>query len=269
MKTIRIITLFAIVFCTSFANAQTEETIYYPKFPNKDISGVKADIAEMLKTKNIWVHDLKNGTSDWHKKKNIVVLDDKMIFEIGKQKTTFYFSDILDYSILVNLGTAVESDKASVTKIHCYFNLGNFQFSYYYNEPIMQLADDLFFMQYQLNIKRYDSLITAFKPIAAKYCALKVKPTISEEQRKYVVQANSFNEQKEYRKAIELYIKAIEIDQTAYSAAYSNLALLSAQIQLYDAAIYYMKKYLLLEPEATDARSSQDKIYEWEAKMTK
>jgi len=30
-----------------------------------------------------------------------------------------------------------------------------------------------------------------------------------------------------------------------------------------------MKKYLLLEPEATDARSAQDKIYEWEAKTGK
>ena len=26
-----------------------------------------------------------------------------------------------------------------------------------------------------------------------------------------------------------------------------------------------MKKYLMLEPEATDARSAQDKIYEWKA----
>jgi len=26
-----------------------------------------------------------------------------------------------------------------------------------------------------------------------------------------------------------------------------------------------MKKYLMLEPEASDARSAQDKIYEWKA----
>jgi hypothetical protein len=29
-----------------------------------------------------------------------------------------------------------------------------------------------------------------------------------------------------------------------------------------------MKKYLLLMPEAPDATSAQDKIYEWEAIMT-
>ncbi len=64
-----------------------------------------------------------------------------------------------------------------------------------------------------------------------------------------------------------MYLKAIEVDQTAYPAAYSNLALLSAQIDNYEAAIYYLKKYLMLEPE--DARAAQDKIYEWEGKLGK
>jgi tetratricopeptide (TPR) repeat protein len=116
---------------------------------------------------------------------------------------------------------------------------------------------------------RYDSLIAVFKPIASEYCALKVKPSVSEEQRKYIVQANMLNEQKMYEKAIELYTKAIELDQTAYPAAYSNLAFLSAQLHKFDTAIYCMKKYLLLEPEASEARSAQDKIYEWEILMQK
>ena len=48
---------------------------------------------------------------------------------------------------------------------------------------------------------------------------------------------------------------------------YANLALLSAQLHQYNAAIYYMKKYLMLEPEAEDARSAQDKIYLWESML--
>jgi tetratricopeptide (TPR) repeat protein len=132
-----------------------------------------------------------------------------------------------------------------------------------------KLADYLYFFQYQQNCKRYDSLIAVFKPIASEYCALKVKPSVSEEQRKYIVQANMLNEQKMYEKAIELYTKAIELDQTAYPAAYSNLAFLSAQLHKFDTAIYCMKKYLLLEPEASEARSAQDKIYEWEILMQK
>jgi tetratricopeptide (TPR) repeat protein len=78
------------------------------------------------------------------------------------------------------------------------------------------------------------------------------------------VQANSFNKLKQYTKAIELYNKAIEIDQTAYPAAYLNIALLTAQRHRLELAIFYMKKFLLLEPDSTDARSAQDKIYEWE-----
>jgi len=125
------------------------------------------------------------------------------------------------------------------------------------------------FMKNHSRKNRYDAQLILFKSIAANYRALKVKPPVSEEQRKLIVQANAFNQQKMYGKAIELYNKAIELDQTAYPAGYSNLALLSAQINNFDGAINYMKKYLLLEPEGTDAGSAQDKIYEWEAQIAK
>jgi hypothetical protein len=42
------------------------------------------------------------------------------------------------------------------------------------------------------------------------------------------------------------------------------MALLSAQQDRFQEAIGYMKKYLLLEPNSSDARGAQDKIYEWE-----
>ena len=85
-----------------------------------------------------------------------------------------------------------------------------------------------------------------------------------EEQRKLIVQANSVNEKKMYDDAIGLYEKAVQINQTSYPPAYYNLALLYAQIKNYNKAIVNMSKYILLEPDAPDARSSQDKIYEWE-----
>jgi len=47
------------------------------------------------------------------------------------------------------------------------------------------------------------------------------------------------------------------------------MALLSAQLGRYRQAIAHMNQYLLLEPEARDARSAQDKIYEWEALLGK
>jgi tetratricopeptide (TPR) repeat protein len=91
--------------------------------------------------------------------------------------------------------------------------------------------------------------------------------TISEEQRKFIVQANSANNEKDYTKALELYEKALKISPYAYPEAYFNMALISAQTENYNYAIFNMKKYLILVPDAPDVRTAQDKIYEWEMKI--
>jgi len=111
--------------------------------------------------------------------------------------------------------------------------------------------------------------LASFQKIATDYKALSEKPTITEEQRKYIVQANSKNEKKEYNEALELYKKAIDVNPTAYPSAYNNMALIAAQIQDYWYAILNMKKYLMLVPEAEDARDAKDKIYEWEVEIEK
>ncbi len=103
-----------------------------------------------------------------------------------------------------------------------------------------------------------------FKPLALKYRELTIKPEMPEEQRKYVVQANTLTNMKDYKGAIAIYLKAVKIDPVSYPGAYTNLALLSAQLKRYDDAISYMEKYLMLVPDASDARGAQDKIYEWE-----
>jgi len=46
------------------------------------------------------------------------------------------------------------------------------------------------------------------------------------------------------------------------------MALIAAQTKDYQYAILNMKKYLMLVPEAEDARAAKDKIYEWEAELT-
>ena len=103
-----------------------------------------------------------------------------------------------------------------------------------------------------------------FDKIAQDYHSLAIKPTITEEERKYIVQANSTNEKKDYLNAIKLYNKLIELNPIVYPAAYYNLALISALTDNYLYAIVNMKKYLLLVPESEDTRAAQDKIYEWE-----
>jgi len=99
------------------------------------------------------------------------------------------------------------------------------------------------------------------------FAELPVKPTINEEARKLVVQANNATEEKNYQTAISLYWKSLEMEP-CNPLAYYNLALLNERIEKYDYAIAVMKKYLKLYPDAKDARQAQDKIYEWEAKVT-
>ncbi|MEW6672147.1 MAG: tetratricopeptide repeat protein [Thermodesulfobacteriota bacterium] len=131
-----------------------------------------------------------------------------------------------------------------------------------------RFADALFFIQQTLK-KQQDERRALFESQAAQYRALTIKPPVAEEQRKQIVLANVLTQRKDYAGAIDLYLKAVELDPVSYPGAYFNLALLSAQLERYNKAIAYMRQYLLLAPEAPDARSARDKIYEWEFLMQK
>ena len=128
-------------------------------------------------------------------------------------------------------------------------------------------ADNLFVIQ-QVEKKASDKRLALFEAKLSQYRA-GVKPAVTEEQRRFIVQANALSQRKDYAGAVDLYLKALDVDPVAYPGAYFNLALLSAQMEQYKPAIDYMKQYLLLVPEAKDARSGQDKIYEWELLLQK
>jgi tetratricopeptide (TPR) repeat protein len=253
MKIIRLMTLLvAVIFIsTNIARSQIEE-----------MSKVKARIGEILKNEKVEVYDKKTKVKDFPT--DILVLDDRIEFKIKNQNTILYFSDLTD-SIkftMVSLKGVYELNNFYLFKSL----VGNAKYKYGIFE---ELRKDLMLIYKQQKSKADESQRIAFEQKASEYRKLRVKPPITEEQRKFIVQANAFNQQKNYIKAIELYKKAIEVDQTTYPAGYSNLALLSAQVNNFDGAINYMKRYLLLEPEATDSRSAQDKIYEWESQITK
>lgn len=270
MKTIRFLSVLILVFFTTLLIAQTRSN-KSPVAGNlelqpgiEEMRAVKADIAVLLKKMSVF--ELKPDANEysWVQKKSTLVLEDRIEFRcVNRENINVYFSDIIDYQITINLNDINKLDKV------CF---GNLMIYIYGKGNGRKFFDDLILIQNQLKkqlIEKQNSQLILFEPIAAQYRALKVKPSVSEEQRKYIIQANGFNDQKMYDKAIELYNKAIEVDQTAYPAAYSNLALLSAQTKRFNAAIYYMKKYLMVVPEAADARGAQDKIYLWEAQTTK
>lgn len=185
--------------------------------------------------------------------KGIAVLDDG--FRASPRIFISYYADLYELPISV----AAAGDR---------YVVGDPQvISFEFQEPdrARRFADDLFFVQQWLR-RQEEPRLALFGAKAAEYRALVAKPPVTEEQRKYIVQANALNEEKDYAGALALYLKAIDLDPVSYPGAYFNLALLSAQVKRYNAAITYMKQYLLLVPEAPDARSAQDKIYEWELK---
>jgi tetratricopeptide (TPR) repeat protein len=133
-------------------------------------------------------------------------------------------------------------------------------------DTAVKLADLILFHKTKLReyVGSLDKQLVLFESVAAQYRALAVKPQISEEQRRLIVQANALTQQKNYTEAMEQYEKAIKLDLTAYPDAYYNLALLRAQENSPISAVFLMKRYLMLVPDAKDARSARDKIYEWE-----
>lgn len=262
MKTFNLIRLktlifFVIIFSFIACSFPINWGSYTPKLPNGDLEVVKAQMSKLfndnLRT-NVVVNNLDTKIS--FVAKEIFVLDDKIEFIRKDQKMVLNFQDLVDRSISV-YGFNITIDKYLMLTLSRNIN------------DVRTVADDLFFIKRQLFKKKLATNLATFEPIAAEYAALKVKPPVSEEQRKFIVQANSLREQKKYNEAISLYLEAIKLDATAYPAGYYNIALLDAQLGFYDNAIYEMKKYLLLMPDATDARSAQDKIYEWELMAAK
>ncbi|MBN1904676.1 MAG: tetratricopeptide repeat protein [Deltaproteobacteria bacterium] len=136
---------------------------------------------------------------------------------------------------------------------------------------LKKASDNLYFIKNTLEnlAEKQNKLLLSFEPIAAEYRSLTVKPEITEEQRRLIVQANASAQKKEFAMAIDLYIKALELDPTSYPEAYFNLALLYEKQCLYTFAITNMKQYLMLVPDSKDARSTRDKIYEWELMIPK
>jgi TolB protein len=102
-----------------------------------------------------------------------------------------------------------------------------------------------------------------FAEVAKTYREAAVKPVLSEEARKYMLQAEGAIEVKDFRGAVDRYAQALAVAPW-WPAAHFNRALVLARLGRPDEASVEMHRYLLLTPDATDARAAQDKIYEWE-----
>ncbi len=106
----------------------------------------------------------------------------------------------------------------------------------------------------------------AFRKEAEAYRAHETKPELPEEARKYKAQAEFAFEEKRFEDATRYYARALEIAPW-WPDGHFNRALILAELYGYEEAIREMRKYLLLAPDAPDARAAQDKIYQWESRL--
>jgi tetratricopeptide (TPR) repeat protein len=193
---------------------------------------------------------------------NEEVTDDYIRFTSGKNNdykdtVTIYFKDVINCRI--EYYTPFRNGET------CYTKIGNHKFCC----CLRELPDLFFYMVYNYGEKYNIEELERFKHISDNYQTLTEKPSLSEEQRKFIIQANALNDIRDYTGAIQYYDKAIAINPVSYPAGYYNLALIAGLAGNYNYAILNMKKYLLLLPNAEDAREAQDKIYGWEALTNK
>jgi tetratricopeptide (TPR) repeat protein len=103
----------------------------------------------------------------------------------------------------------------------------------------------------------------AFAEIADQYRSAAVKPPLPEQARAYMVQAQGALNNRNDDDAISLYQKALEVAPWIPGAHYNVAQIMASKGDYYD-AIPEMKKYLMLVPNAPDARAAQDQIYLWQ-----
>lgn len=205
------------------------------------------------KTEPAYFNDSANYVSK-RIKDPIIVTEDYVQFNSSSSDTIkINFSDILYDEIILS-----SPFKDGVT---CRFTVNKHNFRSCHNE----FADALHYLRYNYSINFYSEEIEKFKSIAENFLNLEESPKLSEEQRKYIIQANAMNEARKYKNAIKLYNKVMDLNPISYPSGYYNLALIASLDENYPFAVFCMKKYLMLLPNAEDAREAQDKIYEWEA----
>jgi tetratricopeptide (TPR) repeat protein len=127
------------------------------------------------------------------------------------------------------------------------------------------VADALYVLQQ--NAMKTDELETAFADTARAYREANTRPVVSEAVRRLKVQAEDAVREKNFEDAASLYEEATQLAPW-WSAGHFNYALISSETGDYDLAVREMKRYLLLVPNAPDARDAQNNIYKWERKAS-
>ena len=104
-----------------------------------------------------------------------------------------------------------------------------------------------------------------FDQVVASYAAANPKPELSEEARRFRVQAEAAARRKEFSMAADRYGQALKIAPW-WPQGHYDLAVVYGELGQFSRAIGEMQRYLRLAPDAPNAREAKDKIYEWEGR---
>ena len=108
-------------------------------------------------------------------------------------------------------------------------------------------------------------IFTKFQPKAAAWRALPAKPPISDDVNKHWLLAEDELKEKHFDAALREYEAALEIDPL-WPVGQFNSAMLSGELKNYDDAVWHMRCYLELTPNAPDAQAAHDQMLLWQAK---
>ena len=253
---------------SSQAADKAPAVVYSPKLePDKSFAELKQDMENGLRDINVYGQKIKDGSMVYRNVRSFRVGDDDISIEFSYAMETdsteliyrIYYSDLG--------GQPLNAEACKPDQIFITYS-GKLNDIYFVNPMGYAVCDTLYNLGLRYKEQQAEEQ-AKFLEQAARYRTLSEKPTLSEEQRRFIVQAEAFRKRKDYAEAIRVFREAVKLDPVSYPAAYLNMALLYAEQQRYQMAIDTMQKYLALGPDAKDARSAQDKIYEWEAMMQK
>jgi tetratricopeptide (TPR) repeat protein len=104
-----------------------------------------------------------------------------------------------------------------------------------------------------------------FQPRAAAWRALPARPPLSEAVRKQLLLAEDAVNQKQFEAAAAAYDAGTEIDPM-WPEGHFNAAAIYGELKDYDDAVWHMRCYLELIPNAPDAQNARDQMLLWQAK---
>jgi tetratricopeptide (TPR) repeat protein len=112
-----------------------------------------------------------------------------------------------------------------------------------------------------------DAALQQFRAQAKTWREAAAKPAMPEGAREHQVLAEYAFKEKETEKAIREYQAALDIFPT-WPEGQFNLATLAGERKYYDTAIFHMKQYLELSPEAADVQAAKDSIIIWRDRIS-